>query len=149
MKRNRRVILSLVLIVGLIAFIIWIWNEWIVFTDSDERIPGRDTVAFWSLKEKGFVYEIGRFGNAFNFLIYDSPSRYTSGFSEIENVHFYANTSDYIFIITLDNLSYCVEKNTGVISSSSLFDVVPSTEEQICFINLLNEKKSHFSKEYR
>ena len=148
MKRNRRFVLSTVLIVGFIALIVWFRYAWIVSFNSDERIPGRDTVAFWNLKEEGLVYEITHFGGRFDFAMDDSPSAHVSG-CEIENVHFYANTTDYIFIITLDNLCYSVEKKTGTISSSPMFDLVPAAEEQVSFINLLNEKSARISKDYR
>ncbi len=93
------------------------------------------------------MYQIVRSPTAFDFYIYDSPSKNVYGYREIKSVHFYADTSDYIFLITINNDCYSVEKKTGTVYSMS-FDVVPSTEEKVCFINLLNEKQSHLSRDY-
>ena len=107
-------------------------------------MPGRDTVAFWDLKEEGIVYEIGRFdtshGSYFNFRIIDTTGSHNINTTSVKHVHFYADTSKYIFVISEDYDCYCVDKRTGVISQSSVFEVDQSAEQQICFINLFYEE---------
>ena len=150
MKRYKRYII-IVLVIGSVISLFWLWNGFTAWLDNGENKPGRDTVAFWKLKDEGFVYEICRGFNGksyhFDFSIYNSLYIGEGDSSYVEGIHFYANTKDYIFLITTDNVYYCVEKKTGVISSS-LFDAVPPTEEQVCFINLFNDKEAHIGRFY-
>lgn len=150
MKRKKRVVFSFVLTVMLVLSLIWLRNEWNKFITSDEIRPGRDTVAFWEENYEGFVYEILRSGSDFDFAKYEMANRNNHYYTfPIKHVHFFADTLDYIILITIDNSYYSVEKRTGIISQSLVFDAIPSTEEEVSFINLLNEKQSHRSKTYR
>ena len=63
-------------------------------------------------------------------------------------VHFYSDTPSYIFLITNDSHYYSVEKREGLISASLSFDAVPSTVEQVRFINLLNKSGAERSRWY-
>ena len=138
----------LVVILGLlVVFVVWFLNGWNAFLNNNERMPGRDTVAYWELKKEEFTYEICRSVEGFDFWAYDSLNTTSDPFIQLDGVHFYADTTDCIFIITNNNDFYSINKTKGSITASSLFDEVPTTEEQLCFINLYS-KKGHISKSY-
>lgn len=140
----------LVVILGLfVASIIWFWNGWTEYLQSDVRmrVPGRDTVVFWELKQEEFQYQICHSVGDYYFYAYDSLYTSSHPYRNIQDVHFYANTTDCIFIITNSNDFYCVTKATGAITSSLPLAEVPMTEKQVCFINLYHDKR-HIIKEY-
>lgn len=149
MKISKRNILLIIFLIALIIFLIWFWNGMKNYLYSDERRPGRDTVAFWKLENEGFVYEICQSQGDFTFYAMEGvvvqPD--TTAFN-VNHIHFYANTTDSIFLISTDGLCYQVDKKECSLISSSLFESVPSTEENVCFINLLNPKSASFIKEY-
>ncbi len=59
----------------------------------------------------------------------------------------YANTDRYIYLISRNNSYYRISIDAGEIIP--LPSPLPSTGEQICFLNLLDEEVSHLSREYR
>ncbi len=148
MKKSYRRSLALAIIILFIIVIIWVRNEWYEFINDDKRMPGRDTVAFWYANTSGYMYEIIRSSSKFSLFIYDSASTDDQYYEVIDDVHFYADTTSYIFVVTIDKDCYCINKTNGQISSSMLFDMVPFTERKVCFINLLNENQSHVVIEY-
>ena len=150
MKRSRWMPLIIVLIgVSIVLHVIilfWLKNEWNEFLNNNDPKPGRDTTVFWHENEEGFVYQIAG-GEDYVFFM-DNTIDSESYYPEIKNVHFYANTSEYIFIITSNNEYYCINKKTGIISTSLPFDTITSNEEQLCFINLQYKKGFNIMKEY-
>ena len=151
MKKRRIivVILLIFLLVGLTICFIYLRNDWFAFLNSDKHIIGRDTVAYWCSSDGGIEYEILQSGATYQFSAFDSPYKNSKTYREIKNIHYYADTTDYIFIITNDHLSYCVDKKTRDISimTSSFFDLLSSEEEKVCFENLLFSK-DHIIKRY-
>ena len=157
MKYNRKkpLLLFITVTIGIIGGVLWIHDEWNAFINLNERVPGRDTVAFWNTIEEKFQYQI-TVSYSYNtsdskyyltFYAYDSPIAGTSCFSEIDHIHFYANTTDCIFLITESGLNFCVHKKTGEISHVLFYDIVPSVDEQVCFVNL-HSKLMHYSVSY-
>ena len=149
MKRNIRILIIIALcVIGLFAFISWMRGEWTAYINNPMRVEGRDTAVFWNQTEGGYGFEILHLVTGFDFCAYDSPLKGTIPYKEINNVHYYANTKDYIFIITTDHLNYTINKNTGDISLSSFSETDLSKEEKICFENLLAEKDFRIMKTY-
>ena len=144
--RKKRFIIFFILISGIFILALLIRNEWVHF--GTEHMPGRDTVAYWEIKKEGYVYEILRTESEFSFFAFNSLNAGEIPYRIINDVHFYSDTPSYIFLITNDSHYYSVEKREGLISASLSFDAVPSTVEQVRFINLLNKSGAERSRWY-
>ena len=105
MKRYKRYII-IVLVIGSVISLFWLWNGFTAWLDNGENKPGRDTVAFWKLKDEGFVYEICRGFNGksyhFDFSIYNSLYIYIRNliFSIYYNIMI--NKISFIFMLFID-----------------------------------------------
>ena len=144
--RWMRIILPV--IIGLLIIIIWLCHEWNRFINNDEILPGRDTVAFWSLPDEDFSYEILGGDSRFRFVARDSIYIGANYICVIDDVHLYANTAEYIYIVAAgENQCFAIEKKTGKVFPLD-FNQIPATEKQVCFINLQNDQISHVIMNY-
>ena len=66
-----------------------------------------------------------------------------------ECILFYADSPQYIYLVAVDHLYYCVNKETGDTKQvESLFDQVTASQGEIRFINLMNEKSAALVRTY-